>query len=62
MNKNISDKKAYPIEGGEYDVICYRHMYCYIKNNPIVVKRVKKQMNKRFRKYNKQLAKHYNAD
>jgi hypothetical protein len=40
--------------GDEYDAIYARHMYCYLKNRPKIVKLCKRRINKRERKYNKE--------
>ena len=36
--------------GDEVDAILARHVYCYLKNRPKNVKRVKRAINKRLRK------------
>lgn len=43
--------------GDEHDAIYARHMYCYLKNRPKIVKLCKRRINKRERKYNKELGK-----
>ncbi len=43
-------KKEYPKNGLEYDVIYGKGIYCYLHNNPSIVKFVKRKMNKRFRR------------
>jgi hypothetical protein len=47
-------KKPYPINGIEQDVTYARKILCVLKNNTKLVKFIKRQMNKRFRKLNKQ--------
>jgi hypothetical protein len=47
-------KKPYPINGIEQDVTYARKIYCVLRNNPKLVKFIKRQMNKRFRKQWKQ--------
>lgn len=47
-------KKPYPINGIEQDVTYARKILCVLKNNSKLVKFVKRQMNKRFRKSWKQ--------
>lgn len=42
--------KEYPKNGFEQDVVYARKIYSYLKNNPSLVKFVKRTMNKRFRK------------
>lgn len=39
--------------GLEVDVICARHIYCYLHNRPKTVKWTKRQLNKRYRRDNK---------
>ena len=39
--------------GLEWDAILYRDMYCYLINNPKLVKWAKRQINKRIRRKNK---------
>lgn len=46
--------KEYPINGIEQDVIYNRKFHKYLVNNSSLVKWVKRQMNKRFRKKLKQ--------
>lgn len=48
--------KEYPKNCFEQDVVYARKFYKYLKNNPSLVKFVKRQMNKRFRRnFNKDL-------
>ena len=48
--------KEYPKNGFEQDVVYGRKVYKYLKNNPSLVKFVKRQLNKRFRRnFNKDL-------
>ena len=53
MNNN---KKEYPINGLEQDCTTYwgRKHLCYVNNISHIKKYVKRQINKRFRKHNKQ--------
>ena len=55
-------KKEFPINGIEQDVISKygRTIYCYIKNGRGITKSIKNQLNKRFRKYNKNISKEDN--
>lgn len=48
-------KKEYAIDGYEEDLLVARKMYCYLRNNSKNVKFLKKKMNKRFRKFNKNI-------
>ena len=50
-------KKEFPINGLEEDCTSKqaRKVYCYIQNTPRIKSFVKKQLNRRFRKYNKKL-------
>jgi hypothetical protein len=46
--------KAYPVSCMENDVVYARKVYCYTQNNHSLVKWVKRQLNKRFRRTAKQ--------
>ena len=48
-----NNKKEYPINGLEQDVVYARDIYRYLQNNNKTVKWAKRQLNKRFRKNNK---------
>lgn len=50
-------RKEYPQTGSEEDVISKwgRKIYCYIRNGRGVTTFVKTQMNRRFRKFNKNI-------
>jgi DNA/RNA-binding domain of Phe-tRNA-synthetase-like protein len=50
-------KHAFAQTGGEQDVISkyWRKMYAYLKNYPPAVRRCKQAVNKRFRKYNRNI-------
>jgi len=48
-------KKEYAIDGYEEDLLVARKMYCYLRNNSKNVRFLKKKMNKRFRKFNKNI-------
>jgi len=52
-------KKEFPINGVEEDSTSKwgRRVYCYLKNGKGITKKVKKAMNRRFRKHNKSLCK-----
>ena len=52
-------KKEYPINGFEIECISKygRKIYCYIRNGRGVTTFVKNQLNRRFRKFNKKIAK-----
>ena len=50
-------KKEYPKSGLEQDAIYARHIYCYLRNHPQIIKFVKRKLNKRFRKKGKILCK-----
>lgn len=47
--------KPQPITGDEFDLIYAKKIYCYLQNNNKTVKKIKKQMNKRFRRKLKQI-------
>lgn len=42
------------IDGLEYDVICAKGVYCYLRNNPSIVRYTKRKINKRERKLAKE--------
>ncbi len=47
---HLHQKKSYPKNGLEYDVIYARQWYCYISNTKGLTKYVKRQLNKRLRR------------
>lgn len=50
----FTNEKPYPTNGLEQDVTYVRKILCVLKNNTKLVKWVKRKINKRFRKQNKQ--------
>lgn len=48
-------KKEYPIDGNEQNMVYARDIYAYLANNNKAVKFLKRKMNKRFRKFNKNI-------
>ena len=48
-------KKEYAIDGNEEDLLEARKIYCYLRNNHKNVKFLKKKMNRRFRRFNKNI-------
>jgi hypothetical protein len=56
MKSKNNGKKEFPIDGNEEDLCYARRIYRYL-SNPKNVKFLKTKMNKRFRKFNKNLAK-----
>lgn len=47
-------RKEFPIDGNEQDLIHARKIYCYL-HNPKNVKFLKTKMNRRFRRFNKNI-------
>jgi hypothetical protein len=56
MKSKNNGKKEFPIDGYEQDSVYSRNIYKYLSNSRIV-KFLKTKINKRFRKFNKNLAK-----
>ncbi len=47
---HLHQKKSYPKNGLEQDVVYARQWYCYISNTKGLTKYVKRQLNKRLRR------------
>ena len=48
-------KKEYPINGLEQDTTFARNIYCFVKNVRGIKRFVKNQLNRRLRRYNKNI-------
>jgi len=44
-------RKQKLVDGSEYDLLFSKNRYCYLRNHNTGVKKIKRKMNKRYRRY-----------